>query len=141
MKRSPIRHRSKKTEKRMREVKPMYAARFAEHPICEVPECWKPSTEPHHHTVKRRLGEGLFQFRVVCGSCHHEVIHKKVGEAKAKGLLDCLTDSDWGVPHGGRNKNGTMKHIVAISRDEEEPTPTLPDVGKHDSEMHKPKEG
>ena len=102
MKRSPIRRRSKKTAARMSQVKPMYTARFAEHPICEVTGCTDPSSDPHHHTLKRRLGDGLFRFRCVCGYHHNFIHHISPRQAKEQGFLDCLTEDDWCKPNGGR---------------------------------------
>lgn len=102
MKRTRLKPRSDKQAARMRKVKPMYAARFAEHPLCEVPECWKDSTQPHHHTTLRRTGDGLFCFRVICGDHHHVFHHVRPKEAKLNGYLDCLTEDDWGKPNGGR---------------------------------------
>ncbi len=102
MKRTRLRQRSKKTEVRMKRVKPMYAKRFSIHYRCEVPGCWRESAEPHHHTIKRRLGEGLYQFRCICGVHHHHFHHVSPAAAKSAGFLDCLTESDWGKKNGGR---------------------------------------
>ncbi len=102
MKRSPLRKRSKKTAARMAIVKPMYSERMRLHPICEVAGCRFASSEPHHFTLKRRLGDGLFSFRCICSEHHYFIHHVSPAAAKADGLLDCLTDLDWGKPNGGR---------------------------------------
>lgn len=101
--RSKLAPRSKKTAAKMDKLKPMYHKRFQEHPTCEVPGCWRPSTDPHHHTVLRRKGDGLFKFRCICGTHHHEFHHINPGAAKAAGFLDCLTEEDWGRANGGRD--------------------------------------
>jgi hypothetical protein len=95
--------RTKKTNHRMAKAKPMYKARFAEHPTCEVPGCWRPSTDPHHHTTLKRNGEGLYRFRCICGVHHHEFHFVLPKQARANGFVDCLTEDDWGKKDGGRS--------------------------------------
>lgn len=60
-----------------------------EHPICEVHDCNKPSTNLHHK--KGRDGELVFDtkyFMACCGSCHPRRIHETdTAWAKEKGYL------------------------------------------------------
>jgi hypothetical protein len=107
--------RSKKQQGRMAKAKAMYELRFKEHPFCEVPICIDRATDPHHHTTLKRHGEGLFRFRCICAAHHFYIHHVNPGQARAEGLLDCLTSDDWAKPFGGRKEPGRSGNLPGSS--------------------------
>lgn len=76
MRRTPLRARSKKTERLYRQRRPLVARLLVERPVCEVPWCLNPSTEIHEPLTRARGGSILDETncKAICG-LHHDLIH------------------------------------------------------------------
>lgn len=100
MKKSPLRKRSKKLAGRLAILRQDYDAVFSQSPIC----AWCGGhfgTEPHHVTVKRRQGDGLWFWLPLCKRAH-DAMHNDsfvYKTAKEKGFIDCRWENRWDRLH------------------------------------------
>ena len=71
--------------KKYREIRDRY---LADHPICEVHDCNKPTTNLHHRAG--REGELLYMdeyFMACCETCHPKRIHENPAWARERGYI------------------------------------------------------
>lgn len=88
MKRTPLRHRSKKTQRVYVERRKVVASRLEAFPICEVPWCTHPSEDVHEPLTRARGGSitDPDNIRAVC-RMHHDLIHLEPTWAYEYGFL------------------------------------------------------
>lgn len=73
-----LRARSKKRAALYVTRRALVADLHAAHPICEVPSCTRPSTDPHEPLTRARGGSitDPTNVRMVCRPCHDEITNE-----------------------------------------------------------------
>ncbi len=97
MRRTRLRHRSKRMEAKYRERRKVVRAIFEEHPVC--PRCMRrPAVDPHEPLSRARGGSITDPDNIVplCRECHDEITQNpEMGEAEGWLLPSRLPEREW----------------------------------------------
>lgn len=86
LRRTRLRRVSKRQASRIRQYTVSRKAYMDAHPICEVEDCGRPSTECHHKKGRGSKTADPSHFMAVCAD-HHRIIHGMPSWARENGYL------------------------------------------------------